>query len=162
MNRRKLHVATTGNLARVFEEKTDPAEPGEWLYEASQEAWRIVVRIYSGSYFQVDFEFDVLLGMGDLYLQRQLSLHRVFGIGPSAWDLCRSGDEAKVAELIRGHCLFMFSSLSRLLADLDPGISRQEVIRAEEEWKQWLSEVRAARASRPCGIDLDGQGGRNA
>jgi hypothetical protein len=67
MNRRKLHAATREELAPLFEETTDPADPGESLYEASQGPWRVVVRIRSStSHSQVDLEFDVLLGMGDL------------------------------------------------------------------------------------------------
>jgi len=149
LNRRKLHAATKAILAPIFTEKTDPAEPGEWSYETCAGPWKILVRIStSSSDFQVDLEFDVLLGMGDLHLDRQLSLHRAFGIGPSAWDLSEPGDEQGIAELIGEYCRFMVSSLSGLLTDLDPGISRDEVRQAEEEWKQWLGEVRAQRARR--------------
>jgi hypothetical protein len=150
LNRRKLHAATKAILAPIFTEKTDPAEPGEWLYETYAGPWKILVRIStSSSDFQVDLEFDVILGMGDLHLDRQLSLHRAFGIGPSAWDLSEPGEEQGIAELIGEYCRFMVSSLSGLLADLEPSISGDEVRQAEEEWKQWLSEVRAERAGRP-------------
>jgi hypothetical protein len=149
LNRRKLHKATRENLAPLFDEMTDPAEPDVWLYEAGCGPWRLVLRIYTSPYFQLDLEFDVLLGMGDLYLERQLSLHRLFGIGPSSWDLCNPGEEGKAADLLHAHAQFMVSALSGLLADLNPGISRDEGIRAETEWKQWLNEVRAQRATRP-------------
>jgi len=146
LNRRRLHAATKASLAPILEEKTDRADPREWLYEAFNGPWRILVRITGSSDFQVDLEFDVLLGMGDLHLDRQLSLHRVFGIGPSTWDLSEPGDEPRIAELIEEYCRFMVSSLSGLLTDMDPGISSDEVRQAEEEWKQWLNEVRAGRA----------------
>jgi hypothetical protein len=148
LNQRKLHRAARERLASLVEEITDPAEPDVWLYEARCGPWRFLIRIYTSPHFQLDLEFDVLLGMGDLYLERQLSLHRLFGIGPSAWDLCKPGQEEKAAGLINDYCQFMLSSLSGLLADLDPGISRDEVMRAETEWKQWLNEVRAQRISR--------------
>jgi hypothetical protein len=150
LNQRKLHRATTESLAPLFEEMTDSAEPDVWLYKAWCGPWRFVIRIYTSQHFQLDLEFDVLLGMGDLYLERQLSLHRLFGIGPSAWDLCKPGEEEKAAGLIKDYCQFMLSSLSGLLADLNPGISKEEVVRAEAEWKEWLGKVRAERrASRP-------------
>jgi hypothetical protein len=150
LNRRKLHSATKSILAPILEERTDPADPGEWLYETRIGQWGVVARIsVSSSDFQVDPNFDVRLGMGDLHLDRQLSLHRAFGIGPSAWDLCEPGDEEAVAQLIGEYCQFMVSSLSGIVADLDPGISNEEVRQAEDEWKQWLNEVRAKRGKQP-------------
>jgi hypothetical protein len=149
LNRRKLHAATRAILAPILDEKTDTAEPGEWLYETCAGPWKILVRISTSSAdFQVDLAFDVLLGMGDLHVDRQLSLHRAFGIGPSAWDLSEPGDEQRAAELIGEYCRFMVSSLSALLSDLDPGISTDEVQQAEKEWMQWLGEVRVKRARR--------------
>ncbi len=149
LSRRKLHSFTKIELAPLFEEKTDPSDTSEWLYETQSGPWCILVRIQTPtSGFQLDLEFDVLLGMGDLSLSRQLSLHRILGIGPSAWDLAEPGKEEKVAELVGEHCLFMVRFLSPLLCDLDPGISNDEVIRAEHEWKEWLNQVRSERTRR--------------
>ncbi len=86
--------------------------------------------------------------MGDLSLSRQLSLHRLFGIGPSAWDLAKPGTEEATASLIVEYSQFMLSSLSSVLNDLSPGIAAEEVLQAELEWKQWLEEARARRALR--------------
>jgi hypothetical protein len=150
LNRRKLHSATKSILAPILEERTDPADPGEWLYETCIGQWRVVARIsVSSSDFQVDPNFDVRLGMGDLHLDRQLSLHRAVGIGPSAWDLCEPGDEEAVAQLIGEYCQFMVTSLAGLLVDLDAGISSEEVQQAEDDWKQWLNEIRAKRGKPP-------------
>lgn len=149
LSRRKLHSFTTIELAPPFEEKTDPSEPSEWSYETRSGPWRILVRIQTpSSGFQLDLEFDLLLGMGDLSLSRQLSLHQMMGIGPSAWDIAEPGEEKKVAELLGEHCRFMVEFLSPLLCDLDPGISNDEVIRAEHEWKEWLDQVRLERTGR--------------
>jgi hypothetical protein len=149
LNRRTLHAALGARLVPVFEEKTDQSDRGEWLFEARTGPWIFVARYSTSiSLFQIDLEFDVVLGMGDLSLSRQLSLHRLFGIGPSAWDLARPGEEEATAALINEHSRFMLTSLSTLLEDLDPSITKEEVLQAENEWRQWLAESRAQRAHR--------------
>jgi hypothetical protein len=146
LNRRKLRSAVRTSLASFFDEKTDYSEPSEWFYEARCGSWYLLAVIYtSSSYSQVDLEFDVRLGMGDLSLARQLSLHRLLTIGPTTWDLSEPGEEGKVAELVNEHCRFMLRSMTPLLADLNAGISWEEVTQAEKEWKEWLAEVRATR-----------------
>jgi hypothetical protein len=137
LNKRKLKSAIRARLSPIFEEKIDHSEPDERSYETRTGAWQIVALVDTGaSYSQAEIEFDVRLGMGDLYLERQVSLHRLFGIGPTAWDLARPGDEEGIAHLIEEYCRFMVTALSSLLKELDPGISREEVVQAEEEWKQ--------------------------
>jgi hypothetical protein len=146
LNRRELHSLTKTKLAPLFEEKTDPSDKSEWLYETQSGPWRILARIQAPAPgFQLDLEIDVLLGMGDLSLSRQLSLHQLLGIGPSAWDLAKLGDEDLVAELAGQHCRFMVDFLSPLLCGLEPGISREEVLQAEREWKEWLAQVKSER-----------------
>jgi hypothetical protein len=83
--------------------------------------------------------------MSDLELQRQISLHRLFGIGPSGWDLTEPGEEENTADLVGEYCQFMLHFFASLLRGLDPDISREEVIQAEQEWKEWLTERRSAR-----------------
>jgi hypothetical protein len=149
LNRRRLRSSVEANLISRFQEKADYSEPGEWFYEARCGSWLLVPVIYaSSSDFQVELEFNVGLGMGPLSLCRQLSLHRLFAIGPTIWDLSQAGEEAAMAELISEHCRFMLDSLTPLLAEVAPGISREEVVQAEAEWKEWLVEVRAARKQR--------------
>jgi|SRR5579863_1876115 len=146
LNRRKLRSFTKMKLAPMFEEATDPSEKGEWLYETQSGPWRILARIQTpSSGFQLDLEFDVLLGMGDLSLSRQLSLHQLLGIGPSTWDLAEPGEEENLAALVGEYCRFLLDFLTPLLRDLEPGISREEVLLAEREWKLWLDRVRLDR-----------------
>jgi hypothetical protein len=149
LGRRKLHRAIKSNLLPEFQESTDPADPSKWLYEATIGPWRIAQQIATSSdHFQVEFNFDVLLGMGDLWLDRQLSLHRLFGVGPSAWDLVEPGQEDDIACLAGEYGRFMLGFFSEALKDLDPGISAQEVAQAEQEWIEWLTERRATRKPR--------------
>ena len=150
LNRRRLHSAVARSLAPSFEERTDLSDSTEWQFETRREPWWLICRIaLSATHFQLDPTFDVLLGMGDLYLARQLSLHRMYGIGPGAWDLVRSAEEEDAAKSLAEYCGFMLSFLSGILVDLRPGISKEEVVRAEKEWKQWLAEVRTRRGKRP-------------
>jgi hypothetical protein len=136
----------SATLTPPFEEQTDAADRGEWLFEICVGQWRVVARIHNGKPdCQIDLQFDILLGMGDLYLDRQLTLHGSFGIGPSVWDRAKAGHEEQLAELAGEYCQFMSSAFSDMLAGLSPGISGEEVFRAEEEWKQWLIQSRAER-----------------
>jgi hypothetical protein len=149
LNKRKLNSAIRARLSRFFNEDFDPSLPNERDYEARNGAWQIIARIDTrASCSQVEIEFDIRLGMGPLSLARQVSLHGVFGIGPSGWDLAKPGDEEEIAQLVEEYCQFMVPALSSLVKELDPGISIEEVSKAEQEWAQWLKLIRAERASR--------------
>lgn len=149
LNKDKLKSAIRARLRPISEENLDPSEPYEPTYATHAGPWQIITMIdMRAPYSQAQLDFDIRLGMGDLSLARQISLHALFGIAQSAWDLAKPGDEEEIARMIEEHCRFMVPALSNLLVDLDPGISRQEVVQAEEEWKQWLIESRAERASR--------------
>ena len=146
LNRRKLHSAIRLRLAPAFLETTDPSDHREWSFERRIRSWRLVARATSSSDSQLDLEFDVILGMGDLSLARQLSLHRLLGIGPSAWDLVVPGEEEKAADLVGEYSEFLASAFSGLLADLVPGVTEEDVRQAESEWKAWVQEMRAKKA----------------
>jgi hypothetical protein len=149
LNKRTLNSAIRARLSRFLNEDFDPSLPNERTYEARSGPWQIIAQIDTrASYAQVEVEFDIRLGMGPLSLARQVSLHRLFGIGPSAWDLAKPGDEEEIARLVEEYCQFMVAALSSLVKELDPEISMEEVAHAEQEWMEWLIVVRAERAAR--------------
>lgn len=143
LNHRKLLTAVRQHVEPVFgsELNRDPNDPSEWVYRVEFGAWQIFTILdASGSPFQFRLEHDIRLGMGDLGLRRQLSLHGVLGIG-AGWDIAVPGEEQSVGILASEYCRFFIAALPRLLDGLEPGISREEIRRAEEEWKQGLREV---------------------
>ncbi len=149
LNKRTLNSAIRARLSRFLKEDFDPSLPNERAYEARSGAWQIVARIDTrASYSQVEIEIDIRLGMGPLSLVRQVSLHGLFGIGPTAWDLAKPGDEEEIARLVEEYCQFMVPALSSQVKELDPEISMEEVAQAEQEWMLWHKVVRAERASR--------------
>jgi hypothetical protein len=148
LNRRHLKTAIRRSLGSQFEEKVDISEPNERLYETRSGPWQVAALIdLRGEHFQVQLEFEISLGMGDLTLSRQLSLHSLFGTGRTAWDMASPGEEEDVAELIAKYSSFMLHLLGPILCNLDPGILPEEVALAEKEWKEWLMEVRAKRST---------------
>lgn len=144
LNRRNLQSAINLNLRDSWQSEIDPAEPRQQSHSRRVGCWQLSALVETpGPHAQLILEFDIRLGLGDLSLARQLSLHGLFGIGGAAWDLGRPGDEDKLGALIKKHCEFMFDLLSPLLTELDAGIMPAEVAQAEMEWKEWLAEVRA-------------------
>ncbi|HTS04332.1 MAG TPA: hypothetical protein VMP68_02035 [Candidatus Eisenbacteria bacterium] len=154
LNRRRLNTAIRTRLGTQFEEKVDVSEPNERSYESHSGPWQFAALIDTrGEHSQVQLEFEISMGMGDLTLSRQLSLHSLFGVCGTSWDLARPGEEGNVAELVGEYSFFMLDLLAPILRNLDPGILPEEVALAEKEWKEWLTEVRANRGDHPRQID---------
>jgi hypothetical protein len=149
LNRRRLNSEVSKNLKFAFEENRDPSEPTESTYTLRKGRWHIsaVVDLRAAD-AQASLEFELALGMGDLTLARQISLHSLLGIGQTSWDMAMPGQEGEIAVTIAEYCQFMIPFLSSSLKDLNPGIGDDEVTRAEREWLSWLDEVRLTRKRR--------------
>lgn len=149
LNRRALLVAIRQYVDPVFGSKLDrdPNDPGEWVYRSTFEPWEILTIFnFRGTPWQVELNHDIRLGMGDLALRRQVSLHGVLGIG-AGWNMAVPGDEESVGILASEYCRFFLAALPELLNGLDPGISRSEVQRTEDEWRLWLEEMQRVRGT---------------
>jgi hypothetical protein len=100
LNGRKFNSAIKMNLQHSFCESIDPAEPNQRSYAIQVGPWQFIALFESSRpHSQLSIEIDVRLGMGDLFLARQLSLHGFFGIGGTSWDLARPGEEETLGVL---------------------------------------------------------------
>jgi len=152
LNRAKLIRGIIKRGQDIFipsEEETDPNEPGTRLFRVYIDPWYLSLHIdFADLLTQVSVECDARIGMGPLSLDRQLSLHSVFGIGGLGVNLAEPGQEEGVADVLLNETRLLVKMLRDALTGLDPGVPIEEVKRIEAGWIEWLSEVRRARASR--------------